>query len=282
MKQLFTTFIALLFAAGLYAQAPQYFNYQAVVRNSSNELITNSSVGLRIQLLKGSEFGAASYVETHTPQTNSNGVFSLQVGTGTVTLGDFSTVDWSDGPYFLKTEVDPQGGTNYSITSVTQMVSVPYALYAEKAAEVEKTPTAFNVYGGTFQDLPAGETTTIDFTSNASGFTEDAGFSFDDNTYTAPVDGVYFFESFVTLSLPTNGRGASGFYLRYLVNGRSKSHLRNYTFTDERYQKIIFNTTIVLKQGDKVSLAAESPVEGIETMGANSHGTVRMTGFKVD
>jgi len=142
MKNLFTICVTILMTAGVFlpqqanAQSPDKMSYQAVMRDGSDNLITSSTVGMRIQILQDSEFGAAVYVETHTPTTNANGLVSLEIGTGTVVNGDFTTVDWSNGPYFIKTETDPTGGTSYTITGTTQLMSVPYALHAKTAETV--------------------------------------------------------------------------------------------------------------------------------------------------
>ena len=107
---LVTTFCCLM------AQSPEKFNYQAVVRNASNQLITNSSVGVRASILAGSSSGSAVYVETQTATTNANGLMSLSIGDGNVQQGSFANIDWATGPYFLKTEIDPNGGSNYSLS----------------------------------------------------------------------------------------------------------------------------------------------------------------------
>ena len=130
MNKIFTVLSAILFSITLWAQAPQSFSYQAVVRGANNELVANKSVGMKISLLQGSETGAEVYVETHTPTSNANGLVSVAIGNGTKILGDFATIDWSKGPYFVKTETDPTGGTSYSLTNVSQLLSVPFALYA--------------------------------------------------------------------------------------------------------------------------------------------------------
>ncbi|MFN4853810.1 MAG: hypothetical protein ACK5JC_05250, partial [Bacteroidota bacterium] len=105
-------------------------SYQAVIRNSSNTLVSNQPVGMRISILQGSASGTAVYVETQTPTTNANGLASLEIGGGTVVSGNISTIDWANGPYFIKTETDATGGSNYSITGTSQLLSVPYAFFS--------------------------------------------------------------------------------------------------------------------------------------------------------
>jgi hypothetical protein len=113
------------------AQAPQKMSYQAVIRNSGNALVTSSPIGMQISILQGSATGTPVYVETQTATTNTNGLISIEIGNGTPVTGTFSSINWAAGPYFIMTETDPTGGTTYSITGTTQLMSVPYALYAE-------------------------------------------------------------------------------------------------------------------------------------------------------
>lgn len=122
--------IVALFTQSIFAQAPNKMNYQAVIRDASNALIVNQAVGMSISILQGSSSGTAVYSEVHTPTTNSNGLISIEIGDGLAVTGQFSTINWANGPYFLKTETDPTGGTSYSITGTSQLLSVPYALYA--------------------------------------------------------------------------------------------------------------------------------------------------------
>lgn len=112
------------------AQAPALMSFQAVVRDADNALVVNAPVGMRISIRQTTADGPQVYVETHTATTNANGLVSLQVGSGTVLSGDLFGIDWSVGPYFVETETDPLGGTDYSITGTQQLLSVPYALYA--------------------------------------------------------------------------------------------------------------------------------------------------------
>lgn len=133
MKKIFILVASICMSATLFAQAPQKMSYQAVVRNSSNQLVTNSNVGMQISILQSSATGTVVYSETHTAVTNVNGLATVQIGGGTLVSGNFSTIDWANGPYFIKTETDPNGGTTYTISGTTQLLSVPYALYAENS-----------------------------------------------------------------------------------------------------------------------------------------------------
>lgn len=131
MKRIITLAILLLtFGYGM-AQSPQKMSFQAVVRNNTNTLLSNQPVGLKMSILQGSATGAVVYSEMQTATTNTNGLVSIQIGGGSVLSGSFSTIDWSNGPYFIETETDVNGGTNYTLTSTTQLLSVPFALYAQ-------------------------------------------------------------------------------------------------------------------------------------------------------
>jgi len=131
MKTKFYSIVAgLLLTASVFAQAPQKMSFQAVIRNNSNELLTSTPVGMQISILQDSSSGTAVYVETQTPSTNANGLVSLEIGTGTVITGAFSAINWATGPYFIKTETDPTGGTAYTIAGTNELMSVPYALFS--------------------------------------------------------------------------------------------------------------------------------------------------------
>ena len=140
MNKIFTVLTAVLISATLWAQAPQSFSYQAVVRGTDNALVSNKKVGMKISLLQGSEKGKAVYVETHKPTSNDNGLVSIAIGGGTKDASSiaFASIDWSKGPYFVQTETDPAGGTSYSLSSVSQLLSVPYALYAGNSKDEQK------------------------------------------------------------------------------------------------------------------------------------------------
>lgn len=133
MKKLIILIFVGLLSKLTFSQAPQKFSYQAVVRNSANQLIVNQAIGVKISLLQGNSTGVIVYSETHAPTTNNNGGISIEIGGGNVLNGTFNSINWGNGPYFIQTETDVEGGTNYTITSTTQLLSVPYALFAANA-----------------------------------------------------------------------------------------------------------------------------------------------------
>lgn len=139
MKKIFT-FIAILFLTiTVFAQAPQKMSYQAVIRNSNNNLVVSTVVGMQISILQGSENGTPVYVETQTPTSNANGLVSIEIGGGNIVFGSMGGINWASGAYFIKTETDPSGGTNYTITGTSQLMSVPFALYAASSGNLATT-----------------------------------------------------------------------------------------------------------------------------------------------
>tara|TARA_B110000090_G_scaffold207379_1_gene258679 strand:+ start:63 stop:1955 length:1893 start_codon:yes stop_codon:yes gene_type:complete len=137
MKRVFALAAALLLAVMLWAQSPEKMSYQSVVRDASNALVASQTVGMQLSILQGTASGTAVYVETQTPTTNLNGLVSLQIGSGALVSGDFTSINWSSGLYFVKTEIDLLGGTTYTITGTSQLMSVPFALYAKTSGNGE-------------------------------------------------------------------------------------------------------------------------------------------------
>jgi hypothetical protein len=142
MKKLFTLIMVIFITFSALAQAPQKMSYQAVIRNSSDQLITNVAIGMRIGILQGSATGTAVYVETQKPTTNANGLATIEIGSGTVVRGTFAGINWAGDVYFIKTEIDPAGGTSYTITGTSQILSVPYALNASLASGLANNTVA--------------------------------------------------------------------------------------------------------------------------------------------
>lgn len=133
MKKINLLLTVLFFSTQLLAQAPPKMSYQAVIRNASYNLVANTPVKMRISILQGSTSGTAVYSEIHSVTTNANGLVSIEIGGGTNPTGSFSNINWGNGTYYIKTETDPANGSNYSITGTSQLLSVPYAMYAAKS-----------------------------------------------------------------------------------------------------------------------------------------------------
>jgi hypothetical protein len=132
MKKLLTI-TAILLCNYLIAQVPQALNYQAVARTADGVIIPTQNIGVRFSILDGSVTGTTLYSETHTVITNSYGLFTLSIGKGTPVTSTFASINWASGTdKFLKVEIAPAGGSNYQLQGTTQLLSVPYALYAEK------------------------------------------------------------------------------------------------------------------------------------------------------
>ena len=133
MKRIFLTFTMAMLAILSFAQIPQAFSYQAVIRDAENNLVVSQPIFLELSVLQGSDDGEVVYSEKHVVSTNSNGLISLEMGAG-VSRDDFSAIDWSNAPYFVKTVFEFDGK---QISGVTPLLSVPYALYAEKAGSAD-------------------------------------------------------------------------------------------------------------------------------------------------
>ncbi len=193
-------FFSLFFAKKMFAQAPQKISYQAVVRNATGEPVVNQNVAIKINISETTPAGNTVYEETHAVTTNAFGLANLAVGAGTVITGNIATINWGVDEYFLNIAVDVSGGSNFVALGSSQLLSVPYALYAEKANSVDGLPTTFDTdstnelqtisYNSTTGELTISNGNTIILPSGFSGdyndltnaptnlseFTNDAGF----------------------------------------------------------------------------------------------------------
>ena len=129
MKKLLLLLLILPFQFVL-SQVPSSFSFQAVVRDGSNELVTNQDIGIRAQITASPNARIPLYAEIHQARSNSNGLVTLEIGNGSVLIGNFSQIDWSTGTYFITTKYDLNGGSSYSLSVTTQLLSVPFAMYA--------------------------------------------------------------------------------------------------------------------------------------------------------
>jgi hypothetical protein len=145
MKKI-ASFFLLLLTLCLEAQVPQKIKYQAVIRYSDNSVVRSTAVGLRISLLQGGPDSTAVYSEVFNPVTTAAGLINIEIGGAP----GFDTLHWDIGPYFLKTEVDPAGGSDYSEIGTSQLLSVPYALHAVTAGSTDGSSGHFigELYGG--------------------------------------------------------------------------------------------------------------------------------------
>ncbi len=159
MKRIYTILVTVLLTASVFAQAPERMTYQAVIRNSSDQLVINQGIGMQISILQTTAMGTPVYVETHNTITNANGLVSVEIGNGTVVSGDFSAIDWANDVYFIKTETDPTtaGGTTYTISGTSQLLSVAYALHSKTAESIEggitETDPVYSAWDKDYTDL---------------------------------------------------------------------------------------------------------------------------------
>ncbi len=142
MKKRFLTTLFFLVSSitFLMAQTPERMSYQSVLRDARNQLVTNRQVGMQISILHNSPSGTAVYVEQQTATTNAHGLVSVEIGTGHVISGAIATIQWENGTYYIRTEIDLNGGSNYTYTNTNQILTVPYAFHAKTAETLTVFP----------------------------------------------------------------------------------------------------------------------------------------------
>jgi hypothetical protein len=141
MKKLIFSLSLMLLAISIFAQVPEAFKYQAIARDLSGNVIANQNISLRINILQGSSTGTSVYCETHSVTSNGMGLMNLEIGNGTYVSGSFSGITWGTSTYYIKIEMDATGGTSYVPMGTSQLLSVPYALYAKTATTGFNGPT---------------------------------------------------------------------------------------------------------------------------------------------
>jgi hypothetical protein len=119
------------FTSNLVAQTPELINYQAIVRDVNNSVITNQSVSIKFVITEGLPNGLVIYEENQSATTNSHGLINIQIGSGLFIVGTLDAIDWSANSYYLTTSIDPTGAANYTLSGISELVSVPYALHAK-------------------------------------------------------------------------------------------------------------------------------------------------------
>ena len=132
MKRILLSIIVVLFSLAVsLAQAPKGINYQAVARDTEGNPLASKKISVLISILKNSEIGEVEYSERHAPTTNQFGLFTLVIGKGEIPSGNFAFISWAVGNKWLKIEIDPAGGSSYTLAGSQQLMTVPYAFYAE-------------------------------------------------------------------------------------------------------------------------------------------------------
>jgi len=221
MKKVFTVLSIILLTVTVWAQSPNKLIYQAVVRNSSNQLVTSHAVGIKISILQGSASGAAVYVETQAPTSNTNGLIDIIIGSGTVQSGDIAKIDWSSGPYYLKTEIDPSGGVSYTVSGATQILSTPYALYSNVAAKTSKNRISLNVFGS---HLGGSAIFGTGFGVNAGLSCPSGSMSSFDENFTVPDDYTAGDTLFVKMIMVSTSTGVTNLFANYISFARVGSY----------------------------------------------------------
>ncbi len=125
--------ITMVITVTSYAQAPQAFKYQAIARDASGNTLADQAIVIKVNILQGSQDGPVVFSETHQIQTNSFGLINMGIGKGEIRAGNFSTINWGGNSHYVQIEMDPTGGTNYKFMGTAELLSVPYALYAESS-----------------------------------------------------------------------------------------------------------------------------------------------------
>ncbi len=136
MKHIFASLSFILLTTLAIAQAPAKFNYQGIARNNTGAPLAGQALGLRITIHDLTASGATVYQETFTTSTNAYGLYTAAIGTGTIVSGTMAGIDWSTGDKFIQVEIDPAGGSTYADAGTTQLLSVPYATYANTAKKI--------------------------------------------------------------------------------------------------------------------------------------------------
>lgn len=293
MKHFYTLFTVILFTSSIWAQAPNKMSYQALIRDASNNLISNQSIGMQISILQGSTSGSSVYLETQIGNTNQYGVISLEIGSGT-TSDDFSAIDWSTGNYFIKIETDPTGGVNYTITATSQLLSVPYAMYAKTAeyatnSATGPTPTVTTIAP---TNILAQEVTTgLTVIDNGSEFILASGICYSTSPNPTINDNVYSTFGIWTGNKLSNISNSTSYFARaFATNSNGTSYGNEVSFTTISGDVIITTNPISsvtdssFVSGGNISSDGGSPItqRGICWSTSNPNPTIGTNNYTSD
>ena len=158
------------------AQAPQGFNYQGVATDNNGFELQNQTISIQASILSSSTAGTVVWQETHITTTDTFGLFNVIIGEGTSTnsgsSATFSEIDWGAASHFMKVEIDVNGGSNYLHVGTSQMMSVPYALYAENVHNLNIDSILRAVYDSISASNNYGITTPFDICNVADTIIE--------------------------------------------------------------------------------------------------------------
>jgi hypothetical protein len=244
-------FSILFFLSSASAQAPNKMSYQAVIRNASNVLVSNANVGVKISILQTRATGTVVFSEYHTPVTNTNGLVTLEIGGGTILTGNFATINWVNGPYFIKTETDPTGpGTNYTISGTSQLLSVPFALYAASSGSSNWTTTGTNITNNNTGNVGIGTGVTVP-----------------SSLLTVRKDGIGFTQEDVS------GTSKIGFF-----TDASSAFIQTHSNTDMNFGTANGPARMTLQTGTgNVGIATATPTEKLEVVGKTKTTNLQIT-----
>lgn len=245
-----------------YSQAPNLLNYQAVARSSNGNAITNQLISVRFTVKDGSITGTIVYQERDTATTNQFGLFTTQIGGGTVLSGTFSGINWSTGNKYLEVEFDPNGGNTFTQLGTSQLISVPYALYAGAAA------TVINSSGGSWSDYAEYDEQAGSGSSPATSLTNSTWATRQiSSTVTQVGSSISLNGTTITLDSGTYHVSASaqwGLNIAYNINYNSSYSVGNGQL---RLMNTTTSTTAITALGENVSVVW-SPVSGLASRGA--------------
>jgi hypothetical protein len=278
MKKTYSILLILLITTFVCAQSPQKMSYQSVIRNSSNQLTTNKTVRMRISVLQGTVGGNAVYTETQTPTTNANGLVSIEIGGG----AGFATIDWSTGPYFIMTETDPTGGSNFTITGTSQLLSVPYALHAKTAetligggTETDPVWTAASGNYYTKNNMQSNGTSALHFNNLTNKPTTVAGYGILDAMTTAHPANAITALNIGNWNMAFGwGNHALAGYQPLIINGNSDQYYRG----DKSWQTLFAG--IGSNYGTAATAARSDHYHGTEYI-QNETASVQSAGFNI-
>ncbi len=253
----------------LFAQAPDLFNYQGVARNASGQALSGQAIKLRLVMRQGSSTGSVLYTEDHSVTTNTYGLYNVKVGDGTPISNTFSNIDWSNGDKYLQVRIDPNGGSTFTDVGRTQLLSVPFALYAKEVAP--KQVISFRAEGS-----PSSGSVTSGTSPIFSSQVHDDGNNYNPTTgeFTVPEDGVYVFNvSVVFASMSTPAQTSVGFF----INTNTEMNWSTPSSSTAWSGKCAM--TIKLSQGDVVKPRIYTA--GTLNFGSNG-GYNHFTGYKIN